>query len=69
MTNDAGSTHRDTHREKTMSTTTTAEDTLTQRRRDGSVEAGGHLVAKALKAEGVDTNFALCGGHDTTRRD
>jgi acetolactate synthase-1/2/3 large subunit len=52
-----------------MSTTTTAEDTLTQRRRDGSVGAGGHLVAKALKAEGVDTNFALCGGHDTTRRD
>ena len=24
---------------------------------------GGHLVAKALKAEGVDTIFTLCGGH------
>ena len=52
-----------------MSTTTTAEDTPTQQRRDGSVVAGGHLVAKALKAEGVDTNFTLRGGHDTARRD
>ena len=69
MTNDAGSTHRDTHREKTMSTTTTAEDTPTQQRRDGSVVAGGHLVAKALNAECVDTNFTLCGGHDAARRD
>ncbi|MFD9958220.1 thiamine pyrophosphate-binding protein [Amycolatopsis sp. NPDC058986] len=25
--------------------------------------SGGHLVAKALKAEGVDTIFTLCGGH------
>src|SRR3981081_4254415 len=25
--------------------------------------SGGHLVAKALKAEGVDTVFTLCGGH------
>jgi acetolactate synthase-1/2/3 large subunit len=24
---------------------------------------GGHLVAKALKSEGVDTIFTLCGGH------
>ncbi len=24
--------------------------------------SGGHLVAKALKAEGVDTIFTLCGG-------
>jgi acetolactate synthase-1/2/3 large subunit len=52
-----------------MSTTTTAEDTLTQKRRDGSVVAGGHLVAKALNAECVDTNFTLCGGHDAARRD
>ncbi|RAS70919.1 acetolactate synthase-1/2/3 large subunit [Lentzea atacamensis] len=28
----------------------------------GSI-SGGHLVAKALKAEGVDTIFTLCGGH------
>src|SRR3981189_1596848 len=25
--------------------------------------SGGHLVAKGLKAEGVDTIFTLCGGH------
>ncbi|GAA2353702.1 thiamine pyrophosphate-binding protein [Saccharopolyspora halophila] len=25
--------------------------------------SGGHLVAKALRAEGVDTIFTLCGGH------
>jgi acetolactate synthase I/II/III large subunit len=43
--------------------TTTAEDTLKQKSRDASVISGGHLVAKALKAEGVDTIFTLCGGH------
>ncbi len=31
--------------------------------RDASVVSGGHLVAKALKNEGVDTIFTLCGGH------
>ena len=25
--------------------------------------SGGHLVAKALKEEGIDTIFTLCGGH------
>src|SRR5436309_3004952 len=25
--------------------------------------SGGHLVARALKAEGIDTIFTLCGGH------
>jgi acetolactate synthase-1/2/3 large subunit len=32
---------------------------------DGEPEtiSGGHLVAKALKAEGVDVIFTLCGGH------
>jgi acetolactate synthase-1/2/3 large subunit len=25
--------------------------------------SGGHLVAKALKAEGVEAIFTLCGGH------
>ncbi|MDE2289843.1 MAG: thiamine pyrophosphate-binding protein, partial [Burkholderiales bacterium] len=42
---------------------TTAEDTLKQKSRDAGVVSGGHLVAKALKAEGVDTIFTLCGGH------
>ncbi|KPL55948.1 acetolactate synthase [Prosthecomicrobium hirschii] len=41
----------------------TAEDTLKAKTKDGSVISGGHLVAKALKAEGVDTIFTLCGGH------
>ncbi|HEX7908893.1 MAG TPA: thiamine pyrophosphate-binding protein [Paraburkholderia sp.] len=42
---------------------TTAEDTLKQKTRDAGVVSGGHLVAKALKNEGVDTIFTLCGGH------
>jgi len=51
-----------------MSTTTkevsrTAEDTLAQKSRDSNLVSGGHLVAKALKNEGVDTIFTLCGGH------
>jgi len=43
--------------------TTTAEDTLKRKSRDTDVLSGGHLVAKALKNEGVDTIFTLCGGH------
>ncbi len=31
--------------------------------RDSEMISGGHLVAKALKAEGVDVIFTLCGGH------
>ncbi len=42
---------------------TTAEDTLQRKSRDAGVVSGGHLVAKALKNEGVDTIFTLCGGH------
>src|SRR5476649_1975337 len=42
---------------------TTAEDTLQRKTRDASVISGGHLVARALKNEGVDTIFTLCGGH------
>jgi len=42
---------------------TTAEDTLQRKSRDADVVSGGHLVAKALKNEGVDTIFTLCGGH------
>src|ERR1700732_3070900 len=43
--------------------TTTAEDTLKRKSRDASVISGGHLVAKALKNEGIDVIFTLCGGH------
>ena len=43
--------------------TTTAEDTLKRKSRDTGVMSGGHLVARALKNEGVDTIFTLCGGH------
>ena len=48
---------------KSAASATTAEDTLKEKSRDSSVISGGHLVAKALKAEGVDTIFTLCGGH------
>src|ERR1700736_3476016 len=43
--------------------TTTADDTLKRKSRDGQGFSGGRLVAKALKHEGVDTIFTLCGGH------
>lgn len=42
---------------------TTATDTLQRKSTDESTISGGHLVAKALKNEGVDTIFTLCGGH------
>lgn len=41
----------------------TAHDTLARKNKAGGVISGGGLVAKALKAEGVDTIFTLCGGH------
>ena len=41
----------------------TAEDTLAQKSRDTDIVSGGHLVARALRNEGVDTIFTLCGGH------
>ncbi len=47
----------------TPTKTTTAEDTLQRKSREAGVVSGGHLVAKALKNEGVDTIFTLCGGH------
>ncbi|MYD76294.1 MAG: thiamine pyrophosphate-binding protein [Gammaproteobacteria bacterium] len=43
--------------------TDTAVDTLARKDKSGAVISGGHLVAKALKNEGVDTIFTLCGGH------
>jgi acetolactate synthase I/II/III large subunit len=48
---------------ESTSKTTTAEDTLKQKSKDAGMISGGHLVAKALRAEGVDTIFTLCGGH------
>ncbi|MDP9793242.1 acetolactate synthase-1/2/3 large subunit [Catenuloplanes nepalensis] len=39
------------------------EAILREPSRDGENISGGHLVAKALKAEGVDVIFTLCGGH------
>jgi acetolactate synthase-1/2/3 large subunit len=41
----------------------TATDTLARKDKSGAVISGGHLVAKGLKNEGVDTIFTLCGGH------
>lgn len=41
----------------------TATDTLAQKDKTGKSISGGHLVAKGLKNEGVDTIFTLCGGH------
>src|ERR1700683_5187524 len=46
-----------------QSKSTTAEDTLQRKNREAGIASGGHLVAKALKSEGVDTIFTLCGGH------
>src|SRR5882762_1352828 len=40
-----------------------ADPILQEPSRDPDRISGGHLVAKALKAEGVDTIFTLCGGH------
>ena len=47
----------------TATAATTAEDTLRRKSADPNIVSGGHLVAKALKSEGVDTIFTLCGGH------
>jgi acetolactate synthase I/II/III large subunit len=44
-------------------TDVTAQDTLAHKSADPNIVSGGHLVAKALKNEGVDTIFTLCGGH------
>ena len=44
-------------------TSATAHDTLARKSKDESIVSGGRLVAKALRNEGVDTIFTLCGGH------
>ena len=41
----------------------TATDTLARKDKSGATISGGHLVARGLKNEGVDTIFTLCGGH------
>ena len=48
----------------TAATTETQRDTASAAREvEPETISGGHLVAKALKAEGIDTIFTLCGGH------
>ena len=48
-----------------MTATSTAVQTETPAARATEPEtiSGGHLVAKALRAEGIDAIFTLCGGH------
>ena len=48
---------------KNQVTSDTAQDTLARKSEAANLISGGRLVAKALKAEGVDTIFTLCGGH------
>lgn len=48
---------------KNQVTCDTAQDTLARKSESANLISGGRLVAKALKAEGVDTIFTLCGGH------
>ena len=40
-----------------------AADRNNRAEQDPASISGGHLVAKALKAEGIDVIFTLCGGH------
>ncbi|MFG1608937.1 thiamine pyrophosphate-binding protein [Actinoplanes sp. NPDC049265] len=44
-------------------TESSTEKILRRPSEDPDTISGGHLVAKALKAEGVDVIFTLCGGH------
>ncbi len=48
---------------KDLPITDTATDTLARKSKSEDVISGGHLAAKALKSEGIDTIFTLCGGH------
>src|SRR4028118_2415581 len=45
-----------------MATSTEAPRETTPLAPEGMI-SGGHLVAKALKAEGIEAIFTLCGGH------
>src|SRR5918996_2525069 len=40
-----------------------AENSESKKEATGPVISGGHLVAKALKNEGIEVIFTLCGGH------
>jgi acetolactate synthase-1/2/3 large subunit len=44
-------------------TTTQAEASPARRDVEPDTISGGHLVAKALRAEGIEVIFTLCGGH------
>ena len=44
-------------------TRTAAQPRRRPRTADAQTISGGHLVAKALRAEGIDVIFTLCGGH------
>jgi acetolactate synthase-1/2/3 large subunit len=44
-------------------TAATAEEQRETTATEPETISGGHLVAKALKAEGIDVIFTLCGGH------
>ena len=46
-----------------MATRTQAKASPAQRDGEPETISGGHLVAKALRAEGIDVIFTLCGGH------
>jgi acetolactate synthase I/II/III large subunit len=47
---------------QTVSETNVVAD-VTEPEPSATTISGGHLVAKALKAEGIDVIFTLCGGH------
>ncbi len=47
---------------KNQVTSDTAQDTLVRKSESADLISGGRLVAKALKAEGVDTIFTVVGG-------
>jgi acetolactate synthase-1/2/3 large subunit len=47
----------------TATATTHYEDRASSPAAEPKTISGGHLVAKALRAEGVDVIFTLCGGH------
>jgi len=59
-------THQNDERRADVTAATTETElakTPPAREVDSGGISGGHLVAKALKAEGIDTIFTLCGGH------
>jgi acetolactate synthase-1/2/3 large subunit len=47
----------------TATSTAVQAEALAERGAETETISGGHLVAKALRAEGIDVIFTLCGGH------